>query len=185
MATKARKTGKSKSTSSNGEPRKERASRSRDDDEKHDEVSGGTGPVGTEQLEKRIEDRLSKIQTKREGRKKAKKKSPAPVVEEDIDSKDDLPVSDIGDIEEDEDSAVEVRRLRRRAAAMELDDEDFDEDYGDWSEDDGKNIIDRILSFMPGSRAKEYESLIDKLEHMDEFGKAPDLDKRLEAFMMF
>jgi 1-acyl-sn-glycerol-3-phosphate acyltransferase len=185
MATKARKTGKSKSTSSNGEPRKGRASRSRDDDEKHDEVSGGTGPVGTEQLEKRIEDRLSKIQTKREGRKKAKKKSPAPVVEEDIDSKDDLPVSDIGDIEEDEDSAVEVRRLRRRAAAMELDDEDFDEDYGDWSEDDGKNIIDRILSFMPGSRAKEYESLIDKLEHMDEFGKAPDLDKRLEAFMMF
>ena len=181
MATKARKTGKSKSTSSNGESRKKRTSKARDDGEKPIEVSGGAGPGTGERLEKRIEDRLSRIETKLKGRKKGSKKLP-PVVEEEMDFVDDLPVDDM---EEDEDSAIEVKRLKRRAAAMELDEEDYDEDYGEWSEGGDKSVIDQLLSYLPGSRAKEYDSLIDKLENMDEFGKAPDLDKRLEAFMMF
>jgi len=48
-----------------------------------------------------------------------------------------------------------------------------------------KSIIERALSFLPGSKPHNYEELIDKLERMDEFGKAGDVDSKLEQFMLF
>jgi 1-acyl-sn-glycerol-3-phosphate acyltransferase len=181
MATKARKSGKSKSKSVGGGEGKKKAPKAGDGGENPVEATTETDS-GTDHLEKRIEDRLSRIESKIERRKKARRKPLKVVDDEETDVTDDVPAEDR---EDDEESAVEVRRLRRRAAAMALDDEDFDEDYGEWSEDKGKSLIDRFFSFLPGSRAKEYESLIDRLERMDEFGKAPDVDSRLEALMMF
>ena len=62
MATKARKSGKPKSTPSNGDTGKGRASKTGADGDSQPEASGVGDP--SERLEKRIEDRLSRIEDK-------------------------------------------------------------------------------------------------------------------------
>jgi len=181
MTTKTRESKKSTAKSSNDKPRKKARSKARGGG-KSSEPSAG-------RIEKGIEERLSRI----EGKLDRRKRSTARAVED----KEIDPV----EVESGEESpVVEVKRVSRRRAAsrrrkvhadMDVDiDEDVDEDV-DYEDMDGmdrersRTAIDRILSFLPGSRAREYESIIDKLDRMDEFGKAPDLDKRLEAFMLF
>lgn len=183
MTTKARKTGKSKATASDGETRKKRAPKTRDAGANSAAAHGEADPMA-ERIEKGIGDRLSRIENKLEGRKKGAKKA---VINEAVEPMDDR--------DEDEDSAVEVKKLRRRRAARESGSvkrprrraaaAESAEAEGEEAEDGAKRLVERVLSFLPGSRAREYERLIDKLENMDEFGKAPELDKRLEALMMF
>ncbi|RJP17684.1 MAG: glycerol acyltransferase [Candidatus Abyssobacteria bacterium SURF_5] len=48
-----------------------------------------------------------------------------------------------------------------------------------------KSGLKRILSLLPGSRPHDYDKLIETLEHMDEFGKVPDIETKFESLMMF
>ncbi len=45
--------------------------------------------------------------------------------------------------------------------------------------------LKRILSLFPGGRRYDYDKLIDTLERMDEFGKVPDIETKIESLMMF
>ncbi len=189
MATKARKSGKSKSTPSNGDTRKSRASKTGGDGDTQPEASGAEDT--SERLEKRIEARLSRIEDKLGGpRKKAgkpgRKRNRKAAVDDDV--AESVAASDpMDEPEEDTDSsAIAVKRLRRRASdPAAYPESDESDEYGEPPGDRVGDLIDRVLSFLPGSKSREYERIIDTLERMDEFGKAPELDKRLEAVLTF
>ncbi len=179
MATKTRKTRKKAAPSTGGGSRTKRAKASAAED--------GGDPIA-ERIEKSVEERLAKMETRMERRKKSsgkaerRKKSTGKADVEDFEPVDD-------DLEDEEDSGVSVRKLRRSAMEDESEpapweEEDFDEDFRTSGRPE-KGFFEEILSFLPGSKARKYDDMIDKLERMDEFGKAPDLDPRLEAFMEF
>lgn len=46
-------------------------------------------------------------------------------------------------------------------------------------------LLQKALSFIPGITGNDYEQLIETLEQMDEFGKVPDIETKLESFMLF
>lgn len=114
----------------------------------------------TARIEKKAEEKIERIakSRSRNRRKSTKRLSLSEVEDEDQDNGDyDIPVKKLRSSE----SASAKARKRR------------------------KSIIQRALSLIPGSKPHNYEELIDKLERMDEFGKAGDVDPKLEAFMLF
>jgi 1-acyl-sn-glycerol-3-phosphate acyltransferase len=145
-----------------------------------------------------VQDRLLRIENKLERRRKGARKLD---VDDDVEPTDD--VAGVGDLNDDEDFDVDLKRIRRRRAARAarrrgiMKDESADEEFADEDsieevEDDdmfgngeSEGLMDRIFSFLPGSRSREYDRVIDRLERMDEFGKNPELDARLEALMTF
>ena len=196
MATKSQKSKKAQSASTKGKARKKREP---DDlEEVQDSASVETEEAGQmgDRIEKGVQNRLLRIENKLEKRKRGSRKV---AVENDVEPPDDR--DDVGELGEDEDFDINLKRIRRRRAARaarlrgiapeESADEDSIEEVEDIEDDDifgdgaAEGLMDRIFSFLPGSRSREYDRLIDRLEHMDEFGKNPELDPRLEAFMTF
>ena len=115
---------------------------------------------------KSVEERLAKLETKIDKRRRSQKR---PTISEPEEPEDEL---------FEEDSDVPVKRLRRS----------YESEPSEGSIEDGKKkwgLLGDILSLIPGSRSRDYDNLIDTLEHMDEFGKVPDVDNRLEALMTF
>ncbi len=114
----------------------------------------------TAQIEKRAEERIERIKKNRSrNRRKLAKRV--------LLSDDEDEAQDNGDYE------IPVKKLRSSESASAK------------ARKRKKGIIERALSFLPGTRPHNYEELIDKLERMDEFGKAADVDPKLEAFMTF
>jgi len=116
-------------------------------------------------IEKRIEERLSGIESRVQDRLKSLRGDPS----------DD---GESGEIESDE-TDVPVRDIRRstgsarsRAGTVK-------------TARRKRGLVEQVLSFLPGAKPQDYEELIETLEHMDEFGKVPDIENKLEAFMMF
>ena len=116
MATKARKSGKSKSTPSNGDTRKSKTRRSAAEKAQPEVPDDGDT---SERLEKRIEDRLSRIEgklgasakrTAKPGRARRKTRKPTAKPAKSAES-----IDDAKPIDEPEDDTISVKRLRRRA----------------------------------------------------------------------
>jgi len=113
-------------------------------------------------IERRIEQRLKELDRHAE-----KKKVLEPVRPE----KEEIQEPENGDFE------VAVKRLRPSPSQAQKKKKETLLNIQD--------IFDQILSFLPGSRPRDYKKLIDMLERMDEFGKVPDIETKLESLMMF
>ena len=117
-------------------------------------------------IEKGVEERLAKIETKIEKRTKSRAKSPGAKTRRRTGAR---PAKDSR-----APAAKKKRPTQKASAGVET------REYRPRE----KGLVDRVLSFLPG-RAGDYDELIEKLEGMDEFGKGAELDGKLEAFMMF
>ena len=172
MTTKTRKTRKSSARSKSSVSRKKRTAVAGSEGAKTSSVDDGSDAVA-DRIERGVEERLARIETRLKSRKKSTDKAAV----------EDIPEPADAQPKDDEDSGVYVRKLRRPRAASELwETEDSKEEIEERLE---KGLLEQVLSFLPGAKAKEYKGLIHKLERMDEFGKDPDLDPKLEAFLMF
>jgi len=166
MAEKTRKKKSTATRSRGGTSRKKRTLDAGDSSADASMEEKVTKPMA-QRIGKSVEDRLAKLETKIDKRTRSQKR---PSVSEAREPEDDS---------FEEDSDVPVKKIRRSSAS----------DLSESSiESDGKKkwgILGDILSLIPGSKARDYDDLIDTLEHMDEFGKVPDVDNRLEALMTF
>ncbi len=170
MTAKTRKKKKSAAGSSDGEVKKAR--RSRVEDDGADIAADDAEPMAArieKSVEKRLRNTRAKVEKKTKPRKKAspRKKTqprkPRARKADRIDEDSEVPVKNLWDSEDSTDSDVDIDRAIPGQ----------------------KSLIEQILSFLPGAKAKDYDRLIDTLERMDEFGKVPDVDNKLEALMMF
>ncbi|GAB4342216.1 MAG: hypothetical protein Kow0099_19610 [Candidatus Abyssubacteria bacterium] len=106
-------------------------------------------------IEQKVEERLARLESRLEKRLKPRK------------------IEEEGDTSEDGDAEIEVRRLRPSTRMEES------------RKRRKRGLIGKLLSAVPGAPPQNYEELIYTLEHMDEFGKVPDVDTTLEKIMMF
>lgn len=171
MTTNTRKKSKAGSKSSTIKVRK--VKKPKDDGHDLDDSSTTDGAEDmAARIGKRVGDKLGR--DKLEARRK-RRKSPS------VDEEDTVKDSWLDEEpEESEDSVDSVDS-----------DESIDEDFRSSGprrrarKGGDRGLIEKALSFLPGSGAKDYERVIDILERMDEFGKIPDIDNRLEALMTF
>jgi 1-acyl-sn-glycerol-3-phosphate acyltransferase len=119
----------------------------------------------TARIEKKIEERLAKIESRVEDRLKSLRTAPSGNGEsEDVESEEtDVPVKELRRSTGSARSRTGTGKARARKGGL----------------------VEQLLSFLPGARPQDYDALIDTLEHMDEFGKVPDIENKLESFMMF
>lgn len=119
----------------------------------------------TEQIERRVEEKLAKLENKPEKGKKSSGKGRSRKASESRESRDSSSDDDLG---------VPVKKIRHTTASRSR-------------ETRGRKggIIGRVLSLLPGAGPADYDELIETLERMDEFGKVPDIETKLESLMMF
>ena len=165
MTTKTRKKRKSSADSSGIKVRKVRRPVVDDDGAQNSAAEEGESMAA--RIEKGVEGRLAKIETKIEKRTKSRAKSPGAKTRRRTGARPakgpKAPAAKKKRAAAPAPAEAETRRPRLRK----------------------KSVVDRVLSLLPGARAADYEELIEKLEGMDEFGKGAELDGKLEAFMMF
>jgi 1-acyl-sn-glycerol-3-phosphate acyltransferase len=113
-----------------------------------------------ERIEQRIEQRLKELD-----RRVEKKKDIEPIPPE----KEEYEEPENGDFE------VAVKKLRPSPSQAKKKESLLNI----------KDLLEQIISLFPGSRPRDYKKLIDMLERMDEFGKVPDIETKLESLMMF
>jgi 1-acyl-sn-glycerol-3-phosphate acyltransferase len=118
------------------------------------------GKTELRQVEDRIERRLRNLE--RRGDEALKQPPPRDLAEEEG--------ADNGDFE------VSVKKLHPEAQKKAQKGFDFKS---------VRKMVNRVLSLVPGSRPHDFEELIERLESMDEFGKASDIETKLESLMMF
>lgn len=109
------------------------------------------------QMERRIERKLERLNRKTEEKAASQPPAPEPVAPDE---------SETGDFE------VPVKKLRPSPGRKTTDTRI-------------RSVLNRALSLVPGSKPHDYEELIDTLDRMDEFGKVPDIETKLESLMMF
>jgi len=119
----------------------------------------------TARIEKRVEERLARIESRVEDRLKLLRAASSGNGEsEDVESEEtDVPVRELRRSTGSARSRAGTGKARARKGGL----------------------VEQLLSFLPGARPQDYDALIDTLEHMDEFGKVPDIENKLESFMMF
>jgi len=119
----------------------------------------------TARIEKRVEERLARIESRVEDRLKSLRAAPSGNGEsEDVESEEtDVPVKELRRSTGSARSRTGTGKARARKGGL----------------------VEQLLSFLPGARPQDYDALIETLEHMDEFGKVPDIENKLESFMMF
>jgi 1-acyl-sn-glycerol-3-phosphate acyltransferase len=164
MTTEIRKKGKSNGNSSDGDGRKARRRVKNHSAAASSHAATDTDDM-TEQIERRIEEKLAKLENKLDERMKSTRKSRSPKAPETRESEDSSSDDDIG---------VSVKKIGRSAASKSRE-----------TRSQKGGIIGRLLSLLPGAGPRDYEELIETLERMDEFGKVPDIETKLESFMMF
>ncbi len=162
MAEKTQKKGGSRSNSSDGEARKRSRSRASDEDVIVSRKARGVDSVSA-RIEKIVGERLSDSEPDVEEKKTRRRVSSRNTGRagrarraEDSEGADNTTDS----------SPTEPRKRKRRRRRK-------------------TGLLDQVLSLMPGLGSRDYDELIDQLEQMDEFGKAAEVDSRLEALMMF
>ncbi|UCD56217.1 MAG: hypothetical protein JSV16_10295, partial [Candidatus Hydrogenedentota bacterium] len=166
MTTKARKKRKSLKNSSDGHALKVRAARVNDNSPPPPAGAAGTEDMAA-RIDRGIEGRLSKIETTPAKRTKSVKK-PAP----------GKAGESAGTLLE-QDTEIPVRKIGRSVGPVPSEAE------AEESRTAKRGIIEQTLSLLPGARSRDYDRLIDTLERMDEFGKVPDVENKLESLMMF
>lgn len=166
MAEKTRKRRNTKGTSRKGGTKRKRKGMV-DDEASIASLEEENGEPMAERIGKSVEERLAHLETRIERRTRSPRRT----------STDEPPESAVDPIEEDSD--IPIKKLTRSSRA-EIPDSSVE------AGEKGKGgIIEDILSLIPGSKSKHYDELIDTLERMDEFGKIPDVDNRLETLMTF
>ena len=166
MTTKAQKKKRSNSGSSHGKARKRQKIALDEDGGNTSPATKTTKPMA-ERVGKNIEERLVALESKPKRRTKPSRKSSP--------SRTRKPRATPAK----EDAEVPVKRLR---SSVSRDSEKATEKIGAKEE---KGILEQLFSLIPGARGRDYDKLIDTLQRMDEFGKVPDVDNKLEALMTF
>jgi 1-acyl-sn-glycerol-3-phosphate acyltransferase len=166
MITESRKKRKSKGSPSDGDTRDERVAVMGRNAASRPQAGADVEEM-TAKLEKRVEEKLAKLENRLGDEAQSAKKAPRAEKAKPKGTRSD-------DDSRDDDSKVSVKELKRSTASR-----------PGQGKRKTKGIIERALSLLPGARPRDYRELIDTLEHMDEFGKVPDVETKLEALMLF
>jgi len=166
MAEKTQKKGRSRRSSSDGEARKRSRSRARDEDVIVSRKARGVDSVSA-RIEKIVGERLSDSEPDGEEKKTRRKVSSRKTGRAGRARRAEDSEGAVKRINHTTDSSPTEPHKRRRRRRRKT------------------GLLDQVLSLMPGLGSHDYDELINQLEQMDEFGKAAEVDSRLEAFMMF